>query len=172
MRSVLVVLVLVSFACRTKEEVKPLNFAEKDAATIEAMVYSLYRSLGRAYNGAPLNTDSLMNAYFDADIYYVTPWGWTEPLDSTKARLRNARAHVKDYDNRIENLKVRSYGGGAYAFFILRQNYTVDGDLLEEYLPTTFVLEPRGDSWKIVHVQRSTDYQTMQQYVALQQRQK
>lgn len=172
MRPALVVLVFLSVACGTKEEGKPVQSPEADAATIEGMVYSFYRALGRAYNGATINTDSLMDAYFDADIYYVTPWGWTEPLDSTKARLRNARSHVKDYDNSIENLKVKVYGDGAYAFFILRQNYTVDGNLLEEYLPTTFVLERRNHSWKIVHVQRSTDYQTMQQYVALQQRQK
>lgn len=172
MRGSILILLFVSIACQLNPDAKPVSPSEADAANVESLIYSLYRDLTKAYNGANLNTDSLMEAYFKPDIYYVTPWGWTEPLDTTKARLRNARAHIKDYENRIESLRVKVYGDGAYAFFVLRQNYTVDGHLLEEYLPTTFMLERLDGKWKIVHVQRSTDYETMQQYIALQNRQK
>jgi ketosteroid isomerase-like protein len=68
----------------------------------------------------------------------------------------------------MESLRVKVFGDAAYAFFILRQQYTVDGGQLDEYLPTTFVLERRGEKWKIIHAHRSTDYETIQQYVALQ----
>jgi hypothetical protein len=130
----------------------------------------MYAGLARAYNEGGVNTDSLFEANYEKDVRYVTAWGSTEPIDSTKARLKNALSHIKDFNHRIESMHVKSYGGAAYAFFILRQQYTVDGSMLDEYLPTTFVLERRGSSWKIVHVQRSTDYETMQQYVSIQQR--
>ena len=45
----------------------------------------------------------------------------------------------------------------------------VDGGQLDEYLPTTLVLQRDEKHWKIIHAHRSTDYETMQQYVALQQ---
>ena len=75
---------------------------------------------------------------------------------------------MKDYSAHIEALQVKSYGDGAYAFFILRQSTKVDGTLLEEYLPTTIVLERRETGWKIVHAHRSMDYETFQQYIAMQ----
>jgi hypothetical protein len=78
--------------------------------------------------------------------------------------------HIRDFDNRIENLVVKVYGDGAYAGFILRQTYTVDGRLLEEYLPTTLILERRGEGWKIVRIHRSTDYETFEQWVGLQKK--
>jgi hypothetical protein len=37
--------------------------------------------------------------------------------------------------------------------------------VLDEYLPTTFVFERRGDRFLIVHAHRSTDVQTLQQYL-------
>jgi len=102
-------------------------------------------------------------------MYYVTPWGTSETLDSTAARLKAAIPRIQDYDNSVENLSVRVYGDGGYAFYVFRQSYTIDGFQLEEYLPTTAILERVSGTWKIVHLQRTTDYQTMQQYVALQQ---
>jgi ketosteroid isomerase-like protein len=68
-------------------------------------------------------------------------------------------------------LEIKVYGDGAYASFILRKNYTVDGTLLEEYLPTTLILERRGQGWKIVRAHRSTDCETFQQYIALREKQ-
>ena len=155
-------------SCTGGDTKRPLHSAAQDEAVIRNLITSLNATLAKAYNGGGINTDSLMDAYYDKDIYYVTPWGSSEPLDSTKARLRNAIPHIRDFDNRIENLEVKVYGDGAYAGFILRQTYTVDGHLLEEYLPTTLVLERRGEIWKIVRAHRSTDYETFQQYINIQ----
>lgn len=163
-------LLLLVAACNKKEEKEAIAPTAQSESEIRDMISSLHASLTKAYNGGGVNTDSLMDAYYDRDIYYVTPWGWTEPLDTTKTRLRRALPRIKDYDNRVENLEVKAYGEGAYASFILRQNYAVDGNPLEEYLPTTFILEKREQRWKIVRVHRSTDFETFQQYVALQQK--
>jgi ketosteroid isomerase-like protein len=163
------ILGLVLFvSCTGRDPNEPIQSAAQDERLIRDMIVSLNAALAKAYNGGGVNTDSLMDAYYEKNISYVTPWGWSEPLDSTKARLRNAKHHIRDFDNRIENLEVKVYGDGAYAGFILRQTYTVDGRLLEEYLPTTLVFERRGKGWKIVRVHRSTDYETFQQWVALQ----
>jgi len=161
---------LVLLSCSSNEKKVPAPLPAQDIAQIEEKIGNLYGGISRAYNGGGLDTDSLFDACFERDVLYVTPWGWTEPLDSTKARLRNALPHVADYNYRIESMQVKPFGNAAYAFFVLRQNYEVDGSPLEEYLPTTMVLERRGADWKIVHVHRSTDYQTIQQYVALQQK--
>ncbi len=161
---------LLLVSCGKDKSQEQMQSAATDEAQIESMVRTMYAGLARAYNEGGVNTDSLFEANYEKDVRYVTAWGSTEPIDSTKARLKNALSHIKDFDHRIESMHVKSYGGAAYAFFILRQQYTVDGSMLDEYLPTTFVLERRGSSWKIVHVQRSTDYETMQQYVSIQQR--
>ena len=170
MKSFLLILALFFMSCGKEDSREPSRPSARDETDIEALITSLYSGLDQAYNVGGLNTDSLIDVYYDQDVRYVTPWGNTEPLDTTKARLRNARSHLKNYSHRIEAMKVKSYGDAAYANFVLRQNYDIDGSLLDEYLPTTLVLERRGSTWKIVHAHRSTDYQTMQQYAALQQK--
>jgi hypothetical protein len=142
----------------------------EDAALIEQEIDGYHKGLKRAYNGASISTDSLINSFFDKDVYYVTYWGDTEPINATKSRLRNALSAIKDYDNRIESLNVKVYGDGAYAFFILRQTYTLNGVPMDEYLPTTFILERRDKRWVVVHSHRSTDVQTIQQYMDVSQR--
>ena len=142
----------------------------EDAAVIEQEIAGYHHGLKRAYNGASINTDSLLNNFFDKDVYYVTYWGDTEPINSTKLRLRKALSAIKDYDNHIESLKVKVYGDGAYAFFILRQTYALNGVLMDEYLPTTFIFERRENRWIVVHVHRSADVQTIQQYMNVAQR--
>jgi ketosteroid isomerase-like protein len=167
-KTTLVLCALVMFSCgktTTTDQGHETSLAETQ---IQAMVTSLYEGYARAYNEGGISTDSLIDAYYDKGIHYVTPWGWTEPIDSTKARLRRAVSLVKQYSAHLEAWQVKSYGDGAYAFFILRQSTIVDGKALDEYLPTTFILERRGTGWKIVHAHRSTDYETFQQYVALQ----
>lgn len=159
---------LLLFSCGKQETRGQKQAAGDDEPVIEELVSRLYAGMERAYNGGGINTDSLVTANYDEAVLYVTPWGWTEPLDSTKMRLRNALGHVKDYSHRIESMHVKVAGTMAYAFFVLRQQYTVDGGQLDEYLPTTLVLEREGNRWKIIHAHRSTDYETMQQYVALQ----
>ena len=159
---------LLLLSCSNKDA-GGLAQTSADEAQIQQKIASFYAGLARSYNIGGVNTDSLIDAYFENDVRYVTPWGWTEPLDTTKARLRIAASHVKQFRHRIENVQIKSYGNAAYAFFILRQDYQVDGSHLEEYLPTTLVLERQDSDWKIVHVHRSTDFETIKQYVAMQQ---
>jgi hypothetical protein len=141
-----------------------------DVVAIERRIADFHQALKHAYNGAPMSTDSLMDTFFGKDVYYVTYWGMTEPIDSTKLRLRNASHRIKDYENRIESMKVKVYGDGAYAFFILRQTYSLNGVLMDEYLPTTFIFERRENRWVVVHSQRSADFQTIQQLMSVAQR--
>lgn len=164
----LLICALLSVSCGKHDAQDQARATAQGEAQLEELISSLYRGFASAYNERGINTDSLIDAYFDKGTQYVAPWGSTEPIDSTKARLRSAGTHVKDYSAHIEAMKSKTYGDVAFAFFILRQNTTVDGTLLEEYLPTTFVLERRGAGWKVVHAHRSTDYETFEQYVAMQ----
>ena len=163
----LILVMLFFLGCEDNKDSAVFDTSKQDEKMIAKEIADYHAALKKAYNNGGVNTDSLMDAYFDHGMYYVTYWGNSEPIDSTKKRLRSAMKSVKDYDNQFENLKVKVYGEGAYAFFILRQDYKVNGHLLEEYLPTTFVLERRGDRWLVVHAQRTSDYQTMQQLAEL-----
>ena len=161
-------LFLILFAgCTQGKKENAFDTSKEDARLIEKEIADFHLALKKAYGHQGINTDSLMDAYFDPETYYVTYWGTSEPIDTTKKRLRIALPHVSDYDNQYESMHVKVYGDGAYAFFVLRQSYKVDGKPLDEYLPTTYVLERRGDRWVIVHEQRTSDYETMQQLVAL-----
>ncbi len=141
------------------------DVADEDIAFIEKGIFDYHNTLKQAYNGAPINTDSLINHFFAKDVYYVTYWGLSEPIDTTKTRIRNALPLIRDYENRLERVKVKVYGNGAYAFFILRQTYTLNGILMDEYLPTTYVLERIDNRWVVVHSQRSADFQTTQHLI-------
>ena len=163
-------LLLILVSC-VSDKKKTTDAMSGDVAMIEREIADFHQALKRAYNGASINTDSLMDNFFGRDVYYVTYWGMTEPIDSTKSRLRRALPVIKDYDNRIENVSVKVYGDGAYAFFILRQTYTLNGVLMDEYLPTTFVFERRENRWIVVHSQRSADFQTIQQLMNVAKRQ-
>jgi len=162
-------LLLMLLSCVSDKKKTNISIS-KDATMIEQEITDFYQALKRAYKGASINTDSLIDNYFDKDVYYVTYWGTSEPIDSTKSRLRHALPGIKDYDNRIESVSVKVYGYGAYAFFILRQTYVLNGVPMDEYLPTTFIFERRENHWVVVHSQRSADFQTIQQlmYVAQQ----
>lgn len=164
-----IVALLLFAGCTRGKNADSFDTSKQDAQLIEKEIADFHSALKKAYNHEHVNTDSLIDAYFDPDTYYVTYWGTSEPIDTTKKRLRDALSHVSGYDNQFESLRVKVYGDGAYAFFILRQNYKVDGKPLDEYLPTTFVFERRGDRWLVVHAQRTSDYETMQQLVALSQ---
>lgn len=148
---------------------KTVRTPSEDRAMIEHEILQYHQALKRAYNGESVKTDSLIDMYFARDGYYVTYWGISEPIDSTKSRIRRALSGIKDYENHLEGLSVKVYGDGAYAFFVLRQNYTLNGVLMDEYLPTTFVLEWRNNRWIVVHSQRSADLQTIQQLMQVAQ---
>ena len=160
MKKILTVLAIVMLGCESKQQT---DFAQ-DEDFIKNEIVEFHGVLKKAYNGSAADTDSLYDAYFDKSTYYVAPWGTSEPIDSTKRRLKNAVPRVKDYDNRVEVMSTKVYGDGGYIFFVLRQEYTIDGRPLEEYLPTTFVMERRDGNWLVVHAQRSTDVETMMQW--------
>jgi hypothetical protein len=160
-------LLLVLLVSCDLEKKTSSNTQSEDAALIKREIADFYRSLDQAYSGIPMNTDSLFDCYFDKDVYYVTYWGITEPIDTTKSRLRQALPGIKDYKNRLESIHVRVYNDGAYAFFILRQTYSLNGILMDEYLPTTFILERREDRWMVVHSHRSADFQTINHFMEI-----
>jgi hypothetical protein len=162
-------LLFTMISCVSDKKAQPASPSD-DAAVIEREIADFHLALKQAYNGASWNTDSLLDNFFGKDVYYVTYWGMTEPIDSTKSRLRHALTGIKDYDSRIESMKVKVYGDGAYAFFILRQTYTLSGTLMDEYLPTTFIFERQENRWVVVHSQRSADFQTIQQLMNVAQR--
>jgi hypothetical protein len=160
MRIIVSLLLVLLISC-VSEEKKSSGDISEDVALIEREIADFHQALKQAYNSIPMNTDSLIDNFFDKDVYYVTYWGMTEPIDSTKSRLRHAVPGIRDYKNRLESMNVKVYGNGAYAFFILRQTYSLNGILMDEYLPTTFILERRDNRWVVVHSQRSADFQTI-----------
>jgi hypothetical protein len=164
----MIFVVLTLTSCVLDKKKADASISE-DAIMIEQEIADFHQALKRAYNGAVMNTDSLMDNFFGKDVYYVTYWGTSEPIDSTKARLRLALPGMKEYDNRIESMNIKVYGDGAYAFFVLRQSYTLNGILMDEYLPTTFVFERVENRWVVVHSQRSADFQTIQQLMNIAQ---
>jgi len=168
MRIIALLLLMLLVSCEPGKKISSDNQSE-DAALIKREIADFYQALDRAYSGVPMNTDSLFDYYFDKDVYYVTYWGITEPIDSTKLRLRQALPGIKDYKNRLESMYVKVYNNGAYAFFILRQTYTLNGVIMDEYLPTTFILERRGDRWAVVHSHRSADFQTINHLMEIAQ---
>jgi hypothetical protein len=160
MRIIASLLLVLLISCVSGKKKSSGDISE-DVALIEREIADFHQALTQAYNGIPMNTDSLMDNFFDKDVYYVTYWGMTEPIDSTKSRLRHALPGIKEYENRLESMYVKVYSGGAYAFFILRQTYSLNGIMMDEYLPTTFILERRDNRWMVVHSQRSADFQTI-----------
>jgi hypothetical protein len=160
MRIIVSLLLVLLISCVSEKKKSSASILE-DVALIEREVADFHQALKQSYNGMQMNTDSLMDNFFDKNVYYVTYWGMTEPIDSTKSRLRRALPGIKNYKNRLESINVKVYGDGAYAFFILRQTYSLNGILMDEYLPTTFILERRENRWMVVHSQRSADFQTI-----------
>lgn len=162
MKYVCLLFIVTLLACESNEpSAETLTLDERN---IEMTVRNLYVSMKKAYNYGEMNTDSLLDFYYDSSSYYVTPWARTEIIDSTKSRFRSAHGHITNFDFSIESFAAKSYGKGATAFFILRQDYEVDGQERNEYLPTTLILEKHGESWKIVHAHRSADPETWSQW--------
>jgi hypothetical protein len=159
MRLFLCSLLFVCLGC-SKEDPSAADHAKADAALLGQRVESLYHGLRQAFRGAAVNTDSLLDAHFAPDVYYVTYWGTAEPIDTTKARFRSAKPLMKEYENHVELIQSKVSGDLGYAFFILRQNYMLAGRQMEEYLPTTFIYQRRPDGWKVIHAQRSADLET------------
>lgn len=165
MRKFLAMLLLATLPACQQETGDSAERLALESETLGVMAANLQVALAKAYAGVPLDIDSLFSAYYHPDAYYVTPWGSSEPIDSTKQRLKSALPRVREYEYSVENLHSASYGRGGYAWFILRQRYLVDGLALDEYLPTTLIFERQGDRFVIVHAHRSTDLHTLRQYL-------
>ena len=162
--SILMLALMLGCSSQNKDEAEA---AKQDKAVIEQRIAAYHDGLRRALRGGEVSTDKLLDGFFVHDVYYVTYWGVAEPLDSTKARIKRLVGKVSNFESSFENLTVKVYGDGASAFFIQRQKYTVNGATLDEYLPTTYVLERRDGIWMVVHAQRSADFQTIQQQLEL-----
>ncbi len=162
MKYLAVVFAVILAACQSNEPSS--EELALDTRNIETTIQNLYVSIKHAYTFGGIDTDSLFDAYYDRSSYYVTPWATTEVIDSTKSRLKAALGRVAEFDFSIESFSARSYGTGAMAFFVLRQDYKVDGLERSEYLPTTLVLEKRNGLWKIVHSHRSADPESWAQW--------
>jgi hypothetical protein len=156
MKTILVVSLVALLGCPSKNT-DEREEAKKDRGEIERRISQYHDGIRRAF----------LDEFFVRSVYYVTYWGSTEPLDSTKARLKRFVGKVSNFDSRYEGLFVKVYGDGAYAFLIQRQNYSVNGKTIDEYLPTTYVFERRDGIWMVVHAQRSADFQTIQQQLEL-----
>jgi len=166
MKIIAVLLLVLIVSCDSGKKVQSDDHSE-DTALIKREIADFYQALDQAYSGIPMNTDSLFDYYFDKDVYYVTYWGITEPIDTTKSRLRQALPGIKGFKNRLESMFVKVYNDGAYAFFILRQTYSLNGITMDEYLPTTFILERREGRWVVVHSHRSADFQTINHFMEI-----
>ncbi|MBI5463853.1 MAG: nuclear transport factor 2 family protein [Ignavibacteriales bacterium] len=164
-----VVLCALGLLSSCSQQQETADLASEEAA-LSKRVENYHAAIAKAYRGVSIDTDSLINEYFAPDVYYVTYWGTSEPIDTTKRRIRSALGNLRDYQSRIENLTVKAYHNSGYAFFIQRQSYTLFGQLMDEYLPTTWVLEKRDGVWKVVHAQRSADIQTITQLMEAAQR--
>lgn len=160
MKNLFLVFAVTLLGCESKPQT---DFAQ-DEDYIKNQIVEFHRLLKKAYNSGGIDTDSLYDAFFSRGCYYVAPWGTSEPIDSTKSRLRGAVARIKNYDNRLEIMSTKVFGDGGYIFFVLRQEYLLDGKPREEYLPTTFVMERKEGNWLVAHAQRSTDAETMMQW--------
>lgn len=154
-----VLLLIVS--CTQKENVNLPTL--QDVQTIERTLIDFHRSLALYYGGEEKNIDSLFSSLFADTAQYVTYWGTTEPIEKTKERIRQARGLLGNYSYRMEIVKIQVFENIAYAFFILRQSYLLQQDTVEEYLPTTFVLQKENARWCVIHAHRSADLETLQQ---------
>jgi ketosteroid isomerase-like protein len=160
MKTLSCALLLLLAACDSQQGADAAKQDREDVQAVESQIHAYCSGLRRAYQGTSVNTDSLVDAHFDPAVYYVTYWGTTEPIDTTKSRLKRALPLMKGYENRVEIMRTKVYGDAAVSFFILRQSYTLNGNAMDEYLPTTYVFERRDEGWKIVHAHRSADLET------------
>ncbi len=79
MKTRLLICALVALSCGKNDVQDQARATAQAEAQIQEMISSLYSGFTRAYNDGGVNTDSLIDAYYDKDVHYVTSWGWTEP---------------------------------------------------------------------------------------------
>ena len=139
----------------------------ESSAEVEQVITRFHKALDAAYGGRAVELGSEIDRAFDVNARLITYWGVEEPIDTTKARMLGGVGKVKDYTNAVENIETRVYGNGAVLTCIVRQEYELAGHRIDEFLPTTYVMELREGHWKVVYVHRSADFQTIQQQLEI-----
>ncbi len=162
MKRTLVLLLPLAFLMLGCGDDGPASGPEEQAA-VEEVITHFHRALEAAYAGKKVDLAAEIDRAFDPNARYVTYWGQEEPVDTTRARMLAGVGRVRDYTNAVENIESRIYGEGAVVSCIVRQEYELNGHRVDEFLPTTYVLERRDGAWKVVFAHRSADFQTIQQ---------
>lgn len=139
----------------------------EERAAVEKVITKFHSALEAAYGGRNVDLAAEIDRTFDGNARYVTYWGQDEPIDTTRARMLGGVGRVRDYTNAVENTETRVYGDGAVLTCIVRQEYDLNGHRIDEFLPTTYVLEKKEGMWKVVFVHRSADFQTIQQQLQI-----
>lgn len=160
------VCLFVAFACSG-----PAPDTSADKAAVEKVVTTLHRALEAAYQMKKVDLAKVLDGSFAPDARVVTYWGTEEPYDTTKARMLSGVGKVANYTNAVENIESRVYGAGAVVTCIVRQDYSLSGHEIDEFLPTTYVMEKGDAGWKIVFAHRSADFQTIQQQLTITKQQ-
>jgi hypothetical protein len=142
---------------------------EQQKETVEDLIKGYHRVLEGAYQGRDVDLAGVYDRVFDLQGRYVTYWGTEEPVDTARARAINGIGRVSGYVNMVENVESRVYGDGAVVSCIIRQEYRFQGYSIDEFLPTTYILEKKDGLWKVVFTHRSADFETIRQQMAIMQ---
>ena len=67
-------LLLFLLASCISDKKRSTNSLSEDEAVIEREIADFHQALKRAYNGVSISTDSLMDNFFEMDVFYVTYW--------------------------------------------------------------------------------------------------
>ncbi|HAV21945.1 MAG TPA: hypothetical protein DCX46_00285 [Bacteroidetes bacterium] len=164
MRTIMFVLLLAIAASSCSEQNAKSG---EDKAAVEKTITQFHRVLEAAYQGKNVDLSAAIEKTFDHEARYVTYWGVEEPIDTTRQRMLYGVGNVENYMNSVENIESRVYGAGAVVSCIVRQEYTLQGHQIDEFLPTTYVLEKKDDGWRVVFTHRSADFQTINQQLEL-----
>lgn len=159
----MIVLLAVSAGCDTPPD------PSQEKETVEELIKGYHRVLEAAYQGREANLAGAFDRVFDRKGRYVTYWGTEEPLDTARARAIGGVGKVTEYVNMVENVESRIYGEGAVVSCIIRQEYMLEGYPIDEFLPTTYILEKQQGLWKVVFTHRSADFETIRQQLEIMQ---
>ena len=140
---------------------------EKEAA--EELIKGYHRVLEAAYQGRNVDLAGAFDRVFDSKGRYVTYWGTEEPVDTARVRAVGGIGKVTEYVNMVENVESRIWGDGAVVTCIIRQEYMLQGYAIDEFLPTTYIMEKQDGRWRVVFTHRSADFETIRQQMEIMQ---
>ncbi len=142
----------------------------RDKEAVEEIIKGYHRVLEAAYQGRDADLAGAFDRVFDRKGRYVTYWGTEEPIDTARARAIGGVGKVTEYINMVENVESRVFGDGAVVSCIVRQEYMLNGYPIDEFLPTTYILERQDRLWRVVFTHRSADFETIRQQMELMQK--